>query len=88
MVAAARKRETRNQPDDDLPLGPSNIARLLGYPPSTVWQWRARGYMPEPDYPDVGGRPAWKAGALMRWAKETGRDGRISMTVREAVGLE
>lgn len=56
----------------DTPVGSVEIAALLGVQRATVDQWRQRNLLPEPDW-TVGGRPAWRTGTIVAWAKETGR---------------
>ena len=54
------------------PVGATEIAALLGVKRDTVVQWQGRGVMPAPDW-TVGGRPAWRVGVVLEWARETGR---------------
>lgn len=62
-------------PGPDDPVGASEIARLLGVKPSTVamWQGKSRNLLPAPDWPEVGGRPAWRWARILAWAEETNR---------------
>lgn len=55
------------------PVGLSEIAAMLGVRRDTVDQWRSRGILPEPTWPSVGGRPAWRESVIRQWARETGR---------------
>jgi predicted DNA-binding transcriptional regulator AlpA len=59
-------------PDPSDPVGTVEIAQRLGVKRATVDQWRQRKLMPEPDW-TVGGRPAWRLGTILAWARETGR---------------
>jgi hypothetical protein len=54
------------------PVGSVEVAKLLGVQAATVAQWRQRGLLPGPDW-TVGGRPAWRLGTILAWARETGR---------------
>jgi predicted DNA-binding transcriptional regulator AlpA len=54
------------------PVGTVEIAQRLGVQRTTVDQWRQRKLLPEPDW-TVGGRPAWRLGTILAWARETGR---------------
>jgi hypothetical protein len=55
-----------------IPVGAIEVAEHLGVFPATVAQWRQRGLLPDPDW-TVGGRPAWRLGTILAWARETGR---------------
>lgn len=39
---------------------------------STVYQWRKRGLLPEPDF-EAGKSPMWERRKILQWAKDTGR---------------
>jgi len=68
------KPDTPKWPKDQMPVGIPEIAELIQVKRSTVDQWRARGVLPEPDFPvTVGGRRPWRAGTIRRWAQNTGR---------------
>lgn len=54
------------------PLGPQEIAELLGVQRATVDQWAARGRLCEPDM-RVSGRPLWWKTTIEDWARATGR---------------
>lgn len=58
-------------------LGPSEVAELLRVERDTVYTWKHRGRMCEPDFMISGG-PVWRRSRIIAWAKETGRwpDGR------------
>lgn len=59
--------------DPAAPVGLKEIAGRLGTKRGTVDRWRDRGVLPEPTWPSVGGRPAWRWGLIRDWAIETGR---------------
>lgn len=59
--------------DPDEPVGAKEIGARLGVAEQTVRQWGQRGLLPEPTWPEVGGRPAWKWQVIQRWAIGTGR---------------
>lgn len=61
------------EPHPDDPVGVKEIAALLDVEEQTVRQWGVRERLPEPTWPSVGGRPAWRRGTIEQWAKETGR---------------
>src|SRR5690606_19305187 len=59
--------------DTGRPVGVADIAERLGTTRNTVESWRRRDHgFPEPDW-TVGGRPAWRWGAVREWAERTGR---------------
>jgi hypothetical protein len=60
-------------PDPDEPVGAKEIAAMLDVEEQTVRQWGVRERLPEPTWPSVGGRPAWRRGTIIQWARETGR---------------
>jgi hypothetical protein len=60
-------------PDPDEPVGAKEIAAILRVEEQTVRQWGVRERLPEPTWPSVGGRPAWRRGTIIQWARETGR---------------
>ena len=62
--------------DPDGPVGLKEVAHRLGVKEATAHTWQARGVLPEPTWPEVGGRPAWRWSAIRDWALETGRDPR------------
>lgn len=53
-------------------VGCQEIAERLNVPPNTVYAWRHRKLLPEPEH-TVGGRPAWKWSTIRQWADRTGR---------------
>lgn len=57
----------------DEPVGLEEIAGRLAVKRDTADHWRTRGVLPLPDWPSVGGRPAWKWRTVERWARQTGR---------------
>jgi hypothetical protein len=58
--------------DLDEPVGLKEIAAYLRCQRDTVDKWRTRGILPEPTWPSVGGRPAWRRDLIRLWALETG----------------
>jgi len=58
--------------DLDEPVGLKEIAAYLRCRRDTVDKWRTRGILPEPTWPEVGGRPAWRRNVIRLWALETG----------------
>jgi hypothetical protein len=69
----------RHHPHACVPVGASEIGRMLGRPHTTVQTWWARtrrGELPVP-MPDpigtVSGRPAWCRAMVQAWARQTGR---------------
>lgn len=55
------------------PVGLAEIATRLRVQRATVDQWRQRDVLPPPDYPSVGGRPAWEWQTIREWGRQTGR---------------
>lgn len=53
-------------------LTPRDVADRLGVAIETVYQWRYRGVMPEPDM-QLDGHPGWRLRTIERWARSTGR---------------
>jgi predicted DNA-binding transcriptional regulator AlpA len=53
-------------------VGVAEIAERLEVKVTTVYQWRQRKLLPEPDYP-LGMGPAWKWSTIEEWARETRR---------------
>ena len=53
-------------------VGPAEIAEMLDVRPSTVYQWRTRRILPEPDM-QVSRQDAWWTTTIQGWAAETGR---------------
>lgn len=52
-------------------VGVSEVAERLNVKQTTVYQWRQRGVIPEPDvYPQP---PIWRWATIEAWAKETRR---------------
>lgn len=51
------------------PVGMKEIAALFGVPIKTAISWHARGRLPEPRWPSVGGRPAWDKADIVAWAE-------------------
>lgn len=59
------------------PVGVVELAARLGVAPRTVRMWRERSVgarvpMPQPDYAEVNGSPAWEWPSILRWAGLTG----------------
>jgi len=54
------------------PVGTAELAVRLGVERSTVYQWRRRGLMPEPDLV-LSGTPVWEWSTVEQWAAATGR---------------
>lgn len=59
--------------DPDGPVGLEEIVARLGVKRVTADTWRTRKNLPEPTWPSVGGRPAWRWQVIRDWAIETGR---------------
>lgn len=55
------------------PAGLKEIAAWLGVREATAHTWHARGVLPDPTWPSVGGRPAWRRSVIRDWAIATGR---------------
>lgn len=53
-------------------VGIKDIAERLGYQQGTVYKWRLRRRLPEPDF-TVGASPAWRWHRIEEWARATGR---------------
>ncbi len=53
-------------------VGPNEIADMLGVKRQTVYVWRNRRLIPEPEW-TVSGSPIWQRKTVEKWAKETGR---------------
>jgi hypothetical protein len=47
-------------------LGSAGVAKELGVLPGTVYAWKQRGDLPEPDA-IISGRPAWELRTIKRW---------------------
>jgi hypothetical protein len=48
------------------------ISRRLEVPMDTVYKWRFRDLLPEPDYPEIS-HPIWNWETIEAWARDTGR---------------
>ena len=48
------------------------VAQRLGVSINTVDQWKYRGLLPEPDYPELA-NPIWKWETIETWAEGTSR---------------
>jgi hypothetical protein len=61
----------------DEPVGLAEIFARLHVKRGTADRWRQRNVLPPPDWPTVGGRPAWKWGTIAQWWTQRGgpRDG-------------
>ena len=57
---------------NDVLVSTQEIALRLGVKHKTVYTWRARGVLPEPDF-DLGVGPVWLWETIEAWARETGR---------------
>lgn len=47
-----------------------DISQLIGVPVPTLYTWKARGKLPEPDY--MFRQPLWKAETIDMWARKEG----------------
>lgn len=75
-MSARRTRPTQ-------PVGPHEVAELLGVRVETVHQWRFRSKvapetaraapLPDPEWGIVSGVPLWTRRQILAWAEETGR---------------
>ena len=64
--------EERPGPDVGPVVGLAEVAELLCVQPTTAYQWRTRGLLPEPDM-TVSRQPAWWLSTIQGWAAATGR---------------
>lgn len=62
---------TTTRPVDE-PLGPKEVAVLLGVEDTTVRQWAWRGTTPDPQF-TVSGVEGWYRSTILEWAATTGR---------------
>lgn len=73
--------------DRDLPVGLHEITRVAGVERATADRWRERELLPDPDWAEVGGRPAWRLGTILDWLRASGRwptRGMVAATDRAA----
>jgi hypothetical protein len=54
-------------------LGRVEIAKLLRVETRTPHAWTTRGLLPDPDFEQVNGGPAWNRATIVEWAVRTGR---------------
>lgn len=53
-------------------VGPVEIAKLLGVQLATVYRWRTRNVLPDPQW-TISGSPIWERTDILQWAMETNR---------------
>ena len=53
-------------------LDAAGVARLMRWKVQTVYAYRSRGKLPEPDLTFPAG-PLWYSRTIRRWAEDTGR---------------
>lgn len=63
---------TKTKPVREIVYGKPEMAGFFGVGVTTVYQWQARGLLPEADL-QVGGFDAWYESTLKEWGKETNR---------------
>lgn len=54
-------------------VGLVEIIDMMGVRPQTVYHWRTRGVMPDPDL-TVSRTPMWRYDRIVEWAGKTGRE--------------
>lgn len=55
----------------------AQIAKLADVQLGTVYMWRKRGLLPEPDPDVVGRRPLWRQSVIRHWLAASGRGDKI-----------
>jgi hypothetical protein len=69
------------------PVGPQEIAGMLGVAVVTVHTWIRRGNLPEADGPTVHGMRTWERSTILEWAGDEGRLGAPGQPAPEGLSV-